>query len=453
MTFNEETGKFDAPIELSEGGSPFGFRAKTCNSNFFVYYNTANGKKYLIQSMPTERVNSIGYGSNTTITTRTTRADLYIKAADLTSIINGISTTIEWTEGINISKGQGTGGYSSICLQSDGSIGIVIEEYPVVYCPEPDADCDTQSTDNLLATWYMSLSFENLTQNSIAVMESTRSLTEPTISPESNAFTIDNNGKFAESTSTLPYIQITADEIVVAKGETWHIEYTISVENHIGTEGVTTLSGITNGEDKANVSFDLRTYLTEQTLTAGDVVKVSARTVATDADGNELEASNYVSQYYTVVNPGRKAVIKVMPHGPEYNAFIMASRLVNANEEIFVNIGYELLLNAEIPEGVFAEFKGFSLNGTEYIESEDLKNNTVFSPTAYEDPTELTIVVPTSEAYAGDTANDDCITLYAWFEPQGGLWQHSYLYTAKVSHQKRLGLRTTALKNQIRQST
>lgn len=413
----------------------FSTGAGQCNSNFIVY--EAGGKKYLIQAMPMNQTSSIGTD------TGSTRQNIWIKYADLTDIIAGTSTTLNWLDGINITLNQGTGGYSCITRQLDGSVGVMVEEYPVAYrTTDAFSDCarGNGKNDVLLASWYMSVSIENITNGNVTADE-IRQIVPPVIEPESTAVTLDDAKMFNKwnyNDSGVGNISVDESQIILNEGESYHVEYVVSLEHDGKSYMIETAQ--TLGENVSSGTFSLKTIVNDYlvannlTLSKGDVITVAATTFVTNESGNVVAYSPDASEFYNVVDPGRKVMIKVMPA-----SFNMTPRLITPvgeygqNVEVYVSEGDVITLHqGAIPADMLAKFLGFSVNANAY----ETLNNSIFNVTTFDDASQINVVIPTIEAYEGDANNDNLIIFYAWYDDiQGGLYKHCKVYyDGSVAH-------------------
>ncbi|MCC8038433.1 MAG: glycoside hydrolase, partial [Bacteroidales bacterium] len=392
--------------ELTNGGSAFGTAAGPCNSNLIVMeaLNSSGAtEKYLVQTSATSSKLSIGQLG------QSSRAGMYIKAAPLSSIISGSSTTLNWCSGKEMSMHQYAACYSCLSAQKDGNIGIVIEEHPLPYRPAAYEDCAVGNRDYLYNIYYYSVPIEFVTENAVQTIVDPRDLVAPDIDPENATFRIEildtdkATGKLLEgSTRRLPSVTVSVDpdKINILEGEHWRLEFQVYFREAGSTTG--SLQALTScplaegSENFAGVSdtytgygyFNDNTSVTDFNEVTFDIPGMSAKTdfanrdsyvivawvAVYDADGNLTAKSLVNNTGYYAVAPARKLIVKVRPEKVEADVTIRTSLAVaHADTQMYVRPSdwsdnydtehYPVDMQAIISDDVKATFLGFNLDG------------------------------------------------------------------------------------------
>lgn len=391
--------------ELTNGDNGFATGAGTCNSNFIVMeaLNSSGAKeKYLVQTAATATRPSIGQLD------QSSRAGLYIKAAPLSDIISGSSTTLNWVTGKEMSMNQYAACYSCLSAQKDGNIGIVIEEHPLPYRPAAYDDCTVGKRDYLYNIYYYSVPIEFITENTVQTIVDPRTLDKPDIDPENSTFRIEildtenATGKLMEgSTRRLPSVTVSIDpeKISVLDGEHWRLEFQVYFRNSGSSTGSTlSLNACPSDENSTNfagvndtytgygywsdsevadfnqVTFDIPGMSEKTDFANRDSYVIVAWVAVYDADGNLTDKSLVNNTGYYAVAPARKLIVKVRPEKVEADVTIRTSLAVaHADTQMYVRPSdwsdnydsehYPVDMQAIISDGVKATFLGFNLDG------------------------------------------------------------------------------------------
>ncbi len=391
--------------ELTNGGSAFGTAAGPCNSNLIVMeaLNSSGAtEKYLVQTSATTSKNSIGELNSGS------RAGMYIKAAPLSDIISGSSTTLSWVAGKEMSMHQYAACYSCLSAQKDGNIGIVIEEHPLPYRPAAYDDCTVGNRDYLYNIYYYSVPIEFITENTVKTIVEPRTLNKPDIDPENATFRIDildseaNTGKLMEgSTRRLPSVTVSIDPstISVLEGEHWRLEFQVYFRNSGSATGSTlsltdcplatgstnfaglsdTYTGYSYWSDSQvtdfnEVTFDIPGMATKTDFANRDSYVIVAWVAVYDASGNLTAKSLVNNTGYYAVAPARKLIVKVRPEKVDADVTIRTSLAVaHADTQMYVRPSdwsdnyntehYPVDMQAIISDEVKATFLGFNLDG------------------------------------------------------------------------------------------
>jgi hypothetical protein len=439
LTLNSN-GKFEnstgTRVDLTENENKFTEGAGACNSNFFIY--ELNGKKYLVQAMPTQLIARINTGTNT-------RSHAYLKYCDLTNIISGSSTQLNWENtGLDLSLGQATSGYTCVSPQSDGSIGIAVEEYPVAY-QTPSADnCNSSrlGPDVLLSMWYMSTTIDNLSEGKLVGPVENRSLVPPTTLP-STCSIVKVNESDANSELQFDYNGGSSlDNVDIVINNADKIEYTSTDQGYaivysvdyipVSTKTTTNLlSDVQGALNTSKISFDLKALLAKNNITIekNDQIIVTAKTVIIgEAGGIVDESSVMATATYTYRTPTRSVVIYKMPKGANGKAYLESLSYDNEGQVRYFELGSTIDIYSTVNDKG-TTFLGFSTSATN-PDFNTVKLDDIFLKSSQPASSrQRHVYIPTLEEYPGD------IVIYAWFkEREGGIHVggHLALTTSKT---------------------
>ena len=434
-----DSGSF---TRLSEGGSTFGNGAGTCNSNL-VIYNFTDGsgaaRTLLIQAKPIA-LNS-GYLNNSNARYRST---VYMKYCEITdALIAGTDNTMRWAEGMNMSLGQAIAGYSCVTVQSDGTIGLAVEEYPKsfnigqLYNREYDpSTCAAGLTDALLSMTYYNTTIENLSNGEITLGEVDRAITAPTIDPPTGFIVPDITDRYIFSSNNKYFNEagdITVDEskIKLAENDYYRIKYYVrfydaekdewrAVRLSEDSQTTETIGGedqyIAYSEPNSPVRFNFRTLMDIAGRThfnTYDRLDVFAITELWDKNGKVME-SKWATEHYTVRVPTRRLRVTSTPEGAG-RAHFESMSYDNEGEIRYYPVGEDINMFGEAYLGnsfVYFEVNHPTLGWVR------LRDGGMLTKTQPSNPIQRVITIPDDEVYS----YNDVIEMRAVFtENLGGL--------------------------------
>lgn len=412
-----------------------------CNGDL-INYTTANQGTYVIHTIPKDWAHD---GDNA----RTSLTAYYTKAS--------ASDRLDWTRSLdlfdpfdNTSGGEKKSGigaldesaqYSSLSMQEDGTIAVLMEAYPyAIRHMDGDRNNNTAAThwgDWVMGQYYINLRIGDIIPN--AVQPAAQVIDAPVISPKSSTYD--------------SYVTTDRPEITIS-----HKNYVNHSDLYNETDAkVNTLydfeffdaEGVLQKEASiGNFQTESQSFTWEQVWTAlgydsdpadmkkGWYLRVSAYCVSA---ADQLVISKKDVKIYTFANPVRNIKVIGLPtSGASKTELSTQGNTVGSDVWLTVGVGQEVHLNA--PALYPFKFKGFyykyKMNGADNEQvklSQELKYNVVSGI-----PHQITFTVP-SVSELGDNHNDvdgAGLVIYAVYEVEAG-------FSTRVNTQYNNGLNSS----------
>lgn len=436
LTFTSETTA--TVTEVSQSGMTL---AGGCNGDL-INYTTANQGTYVIHTIPKDWAHD---GDNA----RTSLTAYYTKAS--------ASDRLDWTRSLdlfdpfdNTSGGEkklGIGGidesaqYSSLSMQEDGTIAVLMEAYPYAI-----RHMDGNRNNNTAAThwgdWVMGQYYINLRIGDIipdAVQPAAQVIDAPVISP--NSSTYDSYNTAARPTITISH-QNYVNYPDIYDVETAKVNTLYDFE-FFNAEGVLQKQVNLKSFQTESASFTWEQVYKAMGYTddpayqkKGWYLRVSAYCVS---DANSAVVSNKDVKIYTFANPVRNIKVIGLPtSGASKTELSTQGNTVGSDVWLTVGVGQEVHLNA--PALYPFKFKGFyyeyKMNGADNEQvklSQKLTYNEVSGMQH-----QITFTVPSVAALA-DNHNDvdgAGLVIYAVYEVEAG-------FSTRVNTQYNNGLNSS----------
>lgn len=436
LTFTSETTA--TVTEVSQSGMTL---AGGCNGDL-INYTTANQGTYVIHTIPKDWAHD---GDNA----RTSLTAYYTKAS--------ASDRLDWTRSLDLfdpfdntnggEKKSGIGAldesaqYSSLSMQEDGTIAVLMEAYPYAI-----RHMDGNRNNNTAAThwgdWVMGQYYINLRIGDIipdAVQPAAQVIDAPVISPKSSTYD-------SYKPTDRPEITISHQNYVnypdIYDVETAKVNTLYDFE-FFNAEGVLQKQVNLKSFQTESASFTWEEVYKAMGYTddpayqkKGWYLRVSAYCVS---DANSAVVSNKDVKIYTFANPVRNIKVIGLPtSGASKTELSTQGNTVGSDVWLTVGVGQEVHLNA--PALYPFKFKGFyykyKMNGTDNDQvklSQELKYNVVSGI-----PHQITFTVPSVAALA-DNHNDvdgAGLVIYAVYEVEAG-------FSTRVNTQYNNGLNSS----------
>lgn len=436
LTFTSETTA--TVTEVSQSGMTL---AGGCNGDL-INYTTANQGTYVIHTIPKDWAHD---GDNA----RTSLTAYYTKAS--------ASDRLDWTRSLDLfdpfdntnggEKKSGIGAldesaqYSSLSMQEDGTIAVLMEAYPYAI-----RHMDGNRNNNTAAThwgdWVMGQYYINLRIGDIipdAVQPAAQVIDAPVISP--NSSTYDSYDATARPTITISH-QNYVNYPDIYDVETAKVNTLYDFE-FFNAEGVLQKQVNLKSFQTESASFTWKKVYEAMGYTddpadqkKGWYLRVSAYCVS---DANSAVVSNKDVKIYTFANPVRRIKVVGLPtSGASKTELSTQGNTVGSDVWLTVGVGQEVHLNA--PALYPFKFKGFyyqyKMNGTDNEQvklSQKLTYNEVSGMQH-----QITFTVPSVAALA-DNHNDvdgAGLVIYAVYEVEAG-------FSTRVNTQYNNGLNSS----------
>ena len=419
LTFTSETTA--TVTEVSQSGMTL---AGGCNGDL-INYTTANQGTYVIHTIPKDWAHD---GDNA----RTSLTAYYTKAS--------ASDRLDWTRSLdlfdpfdNTSGGEKKSGigaldesaqYSSLSMQEDGTIAVLMEAYPYAI-RHMDGDRNNNTAATHWGDWVMGQYYINLRIGDIipdAVQPAAQVIDAPVISPKSSTYD--------------SYVTTDRPEITIS-----HQNYVNYPNNYNTTDKkVKTLYEFeyydADGKRLA-VSKISESEFTEETktLTWQDVYKAlgytsdptlkqngySVRVSAYCVSANDAQViSKKDVKIYTFANPVRRIKVVGLPtSGASKTELSTQGSSVGSDEWMTVGLGQEVQLNA--PAVYPFSFVGFYYDKLKQVPLSDKLKYTNLSGIANQIKFTMPTEKETPDNYVNESSVDDYgIVIYAVYEVQAG---------------------------------
>jgi len=370
-----------------------------CNGDIMNYEAMVNGTKqnYQLHTLAS---------STTTGQTGYTNAVRSGLRAFYTQYTGG--TSISWTASTNLSDPYNentyrkeTAQYASMTTLSDGSIGVLFEEYPQVVRVD-----DGDGGDFMMQDVYMLLRVGDIVPNADPLDE--EQLLPPTIDPSATTYNC------ADATDRPNPIVVSHENTIEGVNTIYKVYVYDKNGNQVGV-----ITGNFNDGNSKSLDWD------------------ELNTVALDDDGNTLEDfvggaensgayirvtaicqkdgyrdSEIASQIYLFKTPVRKLMIRAKESSGWGDPYLMSQYIGTYEQGEVMSVGAGALVIANAANKYPYTFIGYSLDANSYVPLTAAQKTTLAVQQIT--PRQINFTVPTEEQMANN--EDGVLVLYAWYE-------------------------------------
>lgn len=405
--------------EVSQSGMTL---AGACNGDL-INYTTANQGTYVIHTIPKDWT----YDADNA---RSSLTAYYTKATT--------SGNLTWTRSLDLfdpfdntnggEKKLGIGGidesaqYSSLSMQEDGTIAVLMEAYPYAI-RHMDGKRNNNTAANHWGDWVMGQYYINLRIGDIipdAVQPAAQVIDAPVISP--NSSTYDSYNTAARPTITISH-QNYVNYPDIYDVETAKVNTLYDFE-FFNAEGVLQKQVNLKSFQTESASFTWEQVYKAMGYTddpadqkKGWYLRVSAYCVS---DANSAVVSNKDVKIYTFANPVRRIKVVGLPtSGASKTELSTQGSSVGSDEWMTVGLGQEVQLNA--PAVYPFTFVGFYYDKSKQVPLSDKLKYTNLSGIANQIKFSMPSKDETPDNYVNESGVDDYgIVIYAVYEVQAG---------------------------------
>lgn len=431
MQFYSESNVYCNRLWSNNAGMPM---ATVCNAGL-MSYTTKDGTAYMLHTLPKDAVD-VGAGSSGVA--RSSLTTFYAKSST--------SGTPSWTRSLDLFDpfDNGTGGqtstgiggldetaqYSTIVGQADGTIGAVMEAYPLAFRhfdnKYPSSLATGHYADYVMGEYYINLRIGDLIPGAQAPEQAV--IDAPVITPKAGTYNSADADERPTVTITNPNyanhpdLYNTTDKIVNTYYELQYYnadgEVIASAPVSMFTTEKKTVAWADLWSTLVKAGTDGEHYSTDPTLnTKNYMLRVNAYCVPA---ANANAVSNKTSVAYTFDTPVRKIMIKGVPTSGAANMMLATQNgRVEADEWLTVGAGKKVVINtpAKYP---------YTFSGFYYAYTSDESNTPLSEKITYNKVSDLehqiNFTAPTEEELPDNYNNDgeSGLVIYVLYKVEAG---------------------------------